>query len=166
MESEPGAPAVMPAAAGQATAAPGSNDAREAKIAAPGEVSYQAAWDALRAGRMSDAAAGFTHALDLGLEPSLAEDASFWRAAAFGRAHSTSEAIAAFSGFLGDFPRSVRAGEASAMLGWQLVEAGDLDAAQRRFEAAVGSGGVTAQVSGRRGLAELARRRGSARRPQ
>jgi len=67
-------------------------------------------------------------------------------------------AVDAFSGFLECSPGSVRAGEASAMLGCQFVESGDLDAAKVRSECVVIGCDFFAQKSGREGLTEILRR--------
>jgi hypothetical protein len=46
------------------------------------------------------------------------------------------EALAAFRDFLDTYARSTRAGEASAMLGWILIDARAYDETARRFRAA------------------------------
>jgi hypothetical protein len=60
-------------------------------------------------------------------------DAAFWTAVALARGGRSADAIAAFRNMLGGYPNSPRAGEASAMLGWLLVDAHQLDEAAKRF---------------------------------
>jgi TolA-binding protein len=67
----------------------------------------------------------------------VAEDASYWQSVALARAGQSAKAARAFESFLGAYPRSTRAGEASAMLGWILFDARDYQGAARRFRAAI-----------------------------
>jgi len=111
----------------------------------------------MRASRFDDAATKFLRVQLLDPEGPLAEDASYWRAVALARAKS-SAAAQAFRDFLELHPRSRRAGEASAMLGWILVDAREHAEAKRRFQAALTDGRSTPAVvtSARAGLAALA----------
>jgi TolA-binding protein len=60
---------------------------------------------------------------------------------------------------LKDFPTSARAGEASALLGWILYDAGELDAAQQRFETASRDRVPKVKESADRGLEAIKRKR-------
>jgi TolA-binding protein len=123
---------------------------------APEELSYDRAWEALRANQFAQAAGGFARVLLLAPDSPLVEDASFWHAVALARGKRSAEALSAFRDFLDTYGRSARAGEASAMLGWILVDARDYDEAGRRFRAAVGDGNPAVARSARAGLDALA----------
>jgi len=64
----------------------------------------------------------------------------------------------AFRDFLDAHARSPRAGQASAMLGWLLIDARAFDEAARRFDAASGDPDPAVRRSARAGLDALARR--------
>ena len=123
------------------------------------EVSYDGAWAALRIGDFAHAAAGFARVALLAPDSPLVEDASFWRAVALARGKRSAEAVAAFHDFLDGYPRSPRAGQASAMLGWLLIDARALDEAARRFAAAAGDPDPAVRTSSRAGLDALAPRK-------
>jgi TolA-binding protein len=125
---------------------------------APEEVSYDDAWAALRRGDFTRAAGGFARVVLLAPDRPLGEDASFWRAVALARGKRSLEAVAAFHDFLDGYARSSRAGEASAMLGWLLIDARAFDEAERRFQAAAGDPDPAVRRSARAGLDALARR--------
>lgn len=144
------AAAESPAASSPAAPAAASPAGR-----APEEVSYDEAWAALRSGEFPRAARGFARVVLLAPDSPLVEDASFWRAVALARSKRGVEAVAAFHDFLGGHARSARAGEASAMLGWLLVDAGALDEAARRFDAAAGDPDPAVRRSARAGLDAL-----------
>jgi len=113
-------------------------------VAAPAraseEVAYDAAWRALRANDFTHAASGFSRVLLLAPDSALVEDASFWHAVALARARRSAEAVSAFRDFLEGYARSARAGEASTMLGWILIDSGEDDEAARRFRAGIADG--------------------------
>ncbi len=117
-------------------------------------IAYDEAWDAMRAGNFERAAAVFARVAILDPDGALAEDASYWYPVALARA-KRSEAMSAFREFLDRYPRSAHAHEASAMLGWLLVDAKQTVEAEARFRAALDD--PSAQVSGsaRAGLAAL-----------
>jgi hypothetical protein len=125
---------------------------------APDELAYDQAWEALRAGDFARAASGFSQVLTLVPEGALVEDASFWRAVALARGKRIGEARSAFRDFLDGHARSPRAGEASAMLGWLLVDARYYDEAARRFTAAAGDASPAVRRSAQAGLDALAKR--------
>jgi hypothetical protein len=125
---------------------------------APEEISYDDAWRALRANNFARAASGFSRVLLLAPDSPLVEDASFWHAVALARAGRNAEALSAFRDFLAGFARSARAGEASAMLGWILIDSRDYDEAARRFRAAASDANPAVRASAQAGLDALARR--------
>ena len=118
----------------------------------PQESAFVRGWEAMRQGELGEAAAAFHRAIALAPDGALSEDATFWHAVAVARLHRTSEAIAAFRGFLDGYPTSSRAGEASAMLGWLLVDIHEFDEARRRFRAAENDSNAAARASAARGL--------------
>lgn len=128
----------------------------------PGEVVYQEAWSALRAGDHLGAAMAFERAATLGPRSAHVADAWYWRAVALARAGKAVEARAAFAAFLEHHGSSPRAPQASTMLGWLLFEAGELDAAAARFSAAAEDSAPTIRDSARSGLEAVRRRRGEA----
>jgi hypothetical protein len=117
------------------------------------EQAFAAGWAALNAGDDVLAAQAFRRAADVAGDEPLAEDASFWHAVALGRNGRDAAAGVALDTFLARFPRSPRAGEASAMLGWILLSAGDGAAAEARFRSAVDDPVPSVRESARSGLA-------------
>ncbi len=143
-----------------APAGPGSSDVPH--TVDPGELAYQEAWSALRAGDHLGAATAFERAATLAPRSAHVEDAWYWRAVALARAGKAVEARTAFSAFLEHHGNSPRAPQASTMLGWLLFEAGELDAAASRFSAAAEDSAPTIRDSARSGLEAVRRRRGGA----
>jgi hypothetical protein len=125
----------------------------------PEEVTYNDAWDAMRAGDFRAAATGFARVHALAPAGTLADDAAFWQSVALARGGRAAEAILAFRAMVDDYPASPRVGEASAMLGWLLVDAHQLDEAARYFQAAVTDPVETVRASARKGLDALGRTR-------
>jgi TolA-binding protein len=125
----------------------------------PQETAFVAGWDAMRRGELAVAADAFARAVALDPHGDLAEDGTFWHAVAVARLHRTEEAIVALRGFIGAYPASTRAGEASVMLGWILVDRNQLDEARLRFQAAIRDPSESVQTSARAGLAALDRAR-------
>lgn len=123
----------------------------------PGEQAFAAGWRALQAGDLAGAAAQFDEA---GADPRspLAEDASYWRGIALLKAARTAEAIVALDQFLARFPRSVRAPEAAARIGWLHFERGEHAEARTRFEQARAQGRGDVRVSAEAGLRSLGAR--------
>jgi TolA-binding protein len=121
----------------------------------PQEVAFVAGWDAMRRGDFSTAARAFARVYALTSEGPLAEDGAYWHAVAVARAGRSAEAIGAFRGFLAEFPRSNHVGAAAAMLGWMLVDTGDLEEARTRFRAAAADPSAAVQASARDGLQAL-----------
>jgi TolA-binding protein len=128
-------------------------------VRSPAEVSYDDAWTALRTGDFTHAASGFARVVLLAPDSPLVEDASYWRAVALARAKRSAEAISAFHDFLDGHARSARAGEASAMLGWLLIDARAYDEAARQFAAATGDASAAVRSSAQAGLDALATRK-------
>ena len=109
-------------------------------------------WEAMRRGELETAAVEFSRAVALAPQGPLAGDATFWHAVTIARVGRSAEAVAALRGFVATYPTSARVGEASAMLGWMLVDAHELEEARRRFQAAVNDPQPSVQASGRQGL--------------
>lgn len=120
----------------------------------PQAIAYDDAWAALRANDFATASAAFARTALLDPDGPLAEDASYWYPVALARA-KRGEAAGAFRDFLERYPRSPHAGEASAMLGWLLVDAGERAEAERRFRAALDAPTEQVRTSARAGLAAL-----------
>jgi TolA-binding protein len=116
---------------------------------------YDDAWDAMRVGDFHKAAAGFAGVIAIAPAGALADEGAYWRAVALARAGSPGEAIAAFREMLDRYAGSPRRGEASAMLGWLLVDAHQLDEAARRFRAAAADPTEAVRGSARKGLEAL-----------
>ena len=125
----------------------------------PGEVDFRAGVAALRAGDAAAAARLFSTACAAAQNDALGEDACFWAGAAAKRAGQTAAARQTLTQFLVTYPRSARAGEAAALLGWLLYDAGDLDAAQRHFELAARDAVPKVKESAAKGLEAVKRRR-------
>lgn len=121
----------------------------------PQEAAFNAGWHAMQSSDYKTAATAFARAVALDPDGALAEDAAFWHAVALARLGHDGEAEIALRSFLGDFRKSTRAGEASAMLGWLLVAKGELEEARERFNAAVGDPSPSVQKSAREGLKAL-----------
>lgn len=125
----------------------------------PEEIAYDDAWAAMRDGRFPKAAGGFARVMLLDPTGALAEDSGFWYAVALARSGQTALAATAFRDFLVAHPHSRRTGEASAMLGWILVDAGDLGEAERRFRAAISDPSSLIRASAEAGLATIGKLR-------
>lgn len=121
------------------------------------EILFEQGWAALAAGKPADAASAFERAATSAPNDPLAEDAWFWHASALARGKSRS-AAAALAQFLARYPRSNRAGEASAMLGW-IVIASDVDRAETLFTAAAKDRVPAVRASAEKGLAAVAKQR-------
>jgi TolA-binding protein len=123
------------------------------------EVLYDDAWDALRARRFDAAAKGFARVLAESRSGPLADEAAFWGATALARGGETAKARDAFRELLLAYPRSARRGEASAILGWLLVDAHQPEEAEPLFRAAAADPHANVRASAREGLAAIARTR-------
>ena len=128
-------------------------------LAKPGEAEFRAGWAALRAGDASAAAKAFSTACNEALHAPLGEDACFWTGAAAKRAGDAATARTALEYFLKQFPTSPRATEASALLGWLLYDAGELDAAEQAFHRAEHDRVPKVRDSALRGLTAIQRKR-------
>ncbi len=124
----------------------------------PDELAYVRAWNAMRRNDFIDAAAAFTETLERSPDGPLAEDASYWFAVSTARIPQPAHAITGFRDFLDHYAHSPHAGEASAVLGWLLLDRGERTEARRRFETALANGSESVRASARAGLDELARR--------
>ncbi len=128
-------------------------------VASESDAAFQTGVASLRTGNVREAARAFERVIAIDASGPLVEDARFWLAVARARSGDSAVAIHAFEAFLSAHPRSPRAGKASAMVGWLLVEAKDLDGAKRRFAVAVNDADAEVRASASAGLAELARLR-------
>jgi len=147
------------------TASPGSAmqpdaDARQEQPSRQvAEISFEDGWRALRTGDPRAAAAAFDRVLTDSPGDPLAEDAGFWKAVCFDRAGLDADAAAAFGWFLHRYSASPRAGEASAMLGWLLLDAGDLNAAESQFRSATADRAAHVRQAAAKGLEAIESRR-------
>ncbi|HEY6038391.1 MAG TPA: FecR domain-containing protein [Kofleriaceae bacterium] len=119
------------------------------------QVAYNDAWTALRDSQFELAAADFAKALASAPAGALADDARFWHAVALARGHAAGPAIYAFRELVDQHPGSIHAGEASAMLGWLLVDAKRLDEARERFTAAINDPSSKVRASAQAGIDAL-----------
>ena len=126
-----------------------------APSALPGELDFRAGWAALRANDAGTAAGKFETACTAALHTALGEDACFWAGAAAKRANDTAHARAALERFIASFPGSSRVGEASALLGWILLDAGDASGATSAFHRAEQDRVPRVRDSAAKGLAAL-----------
>lgn len=125
----------------------------------PGEAEFRAGMAALRSGDDRAAAVSFASACRIAKNDAIGEDACFWSGAAARRGGDTASARAALSAFLAQFPRSARAPEASALLGWIVYEAGDIDSAEKLFRSAEHDRVPQVRDSAQRGLTAIERKR-------
>ena len=122
------------------------------------EVAFGRGFRALRRGDYGEASEQFDLAIASGPGSPLLDDARYWRAVALARSGRTASARDALVEFLRLHARSPRAGEASVMLGWMLLEAGDRTGAFRRFKAAAGDRDPAVRASAAKGLAKVRER--------
>ncbi|MFN0249465.1 MAG: tetratricopeptide repeat protein [Kofleriaceae bacterium] len=125
----------------------------------PGELEFRAGMAALRSGDAAAAATSFAAACSAARGEALAEDACFWVGAAANRAGEPSVAREALTRFVQKFASSARVGEASALLGWLLYDAGELDAAEAHFQRAASDRVPRVKASADKGLEAIKRRR-------
>ncbi len=116
---------------------------------------FETGWSALHDGDPLAAATAFGEVLARAPRDPLAEDASFWRAVAWSRAERTTEARVALESFVRTYPRSVRAPEASVMLGWLLLSSGEREGARAMFERGTNDPSERVRASAARGLAAI-----------
>ncbi|HEY5924748.1 MAG TPA: hypothetical protein VIV11_23875 [Kofleriaceae bacterium] len=123
----------------------------------PIEVLFEEGWTTLAAGNAAAASVIFERAAQAAPKDPLAEDAWFWRASSLARAKSGA-AASAFDSFLSRYPSSPRVGEASAMLGWLVIDS-DLDRAEKLFKASANDRVASVRASAARGLTAIEQRR-------
>ena len=116
---------------------------------------FERGWALLRDRRFGAAADAFADLERRSRGNAIVEDALFWRGVAFARAGDKTQARAAVETFLGRFPRSPRGGEASAQLGWLLLDDGDRDGARPLFERAARDPSEHVRASARAGLQQV-----------
>jgi TolA-binding protein len=119
------------------------------------EAAFGRGFRALRRGDYGEAAGQFESAIASGPTSSLADDARYWRGVSLARAGRSAQAQEALGEFLSLHPRSPRAGEASVVLGWLLLESGDRTGAYRRFKAAAGDRNAEVRAGAQKGLARV-----------
>ena len=124
----------------------------------PGEADFRAGVASLRAGDAAAATRSFSSACTAAQKDALGEDACFWVGAAAKRAGQTATAREALTRFLSSYPSSARAGEAAALVGWILYDAGELDAAKARFELAARDRVPKVKASATKGLEAVKRK--------
>lgn len=122
------------------------------------EIAFARGWNALRTGDFAAAAEAFGSAASQSEKSALSEDASFWEAVALDRTQRWTDAQKAFNRFLTRYSESDRSGEAAVMLGWLLLRAGDVRAAEARFESALGDPAERVRRSAQAGLEASGRR--------
>lgn len=123
---------------------------------APQRASFERGWRLLRSGEPGPAAEAFREVDAYAKGDAIAEDALFWQSVALARANQTADARRSLAEFIRRFPSSARLGEASAMLGWMLVEAGETEGARRAFERAVHDRVDRVRASAQSGLERIA----------
>src|SRR5262249_35621034 len=131
----------------------------EAAQGSEAEHHFRVGLSALRDQEPARAADSFERASRSSGAAAIAEGADFWRAVALARARRAADARAALGAFIADHRRSPRVGEASAILGWLLLEAGDADGAAARFQVAARDPVPSVSRSGEVGLSALSARR-------
>jgi hypothetical protein len=122
------------------------------------ERQFQLGWSALRAHNTKEAARAFAAAASHAGEQPIAEDASFWHAVALERTAHDEAARTALAVFIARYPHSPRVGEASALLGWLLLENGDKLGAAARFRAALADPVERVRANASAGLQAVERR--------
>lgn len=132
---------------------------RPAPVTSPAEVAFQEGVAALNSGNTGAAATAFERTIAMNANGPLVEDARFWLAVARARGGQRAGAIRAFEDYLALHPRSVRAGKASAMLGWLLFEGKDLEGAKHRFQVALADPAEDVRASAAAGLTEIAQQK-------
>jgi len=124
------------------------------------EIAFADGWQALRARRFAEAASAFGSASEAAKDQPLAQDAWFWRAVCQARIPRRVEARSSLAASTRRFPLSPRHREASAMLGWILLQDGDVEGAAQRFGAAEHDRVDEVRRSARAGLELVKRHRG------
>src|SRR5262249_4822530 len=124
------------------------------------EMAFSSGFRAIRRGDYGEAAEQFSLAIASAPSSDLASDARYWRGVAPARARDAAGARDALADSLARAPRSARAGEASVMLGWLLLDHGDLADARRRFSAGAADPAPDVRAGAARGLAAVEHRRG------
>jgi len=117
---------------------------------------FEVGWNALAAGDAASAATAFGEVVTRAPRDPLAEDASFWRGVALARAGRSSDARDALDAFVHGYPSSPRTNEAAVMLGWLLVDEGEIDRARAMFTRGTRDPSERVRASAERGLAALA----------
>ncbi|MBC7973388.1 MAG: tetratricopeptide repeat protein [Myxococcales bacterium] len=121
-----------------------------------GQQAFDDGWAAMRRNDFTEAANIFERAVAVTSEPHVIEDATFWRAVALARKGEVVTAAHVLTAYLRAYPDSARTGEARVVLGWLLLERGDLEDARRSFLAATADGSQRVRDAAQHGLAAVA----------
>ena len=119
------------------------------------QAEFEKGWLALKEGRYHSAASAFDRACNSGIKSPLNEDAAYWRAVAYRYAGKTGSAEKSLRRFLSQYGFSPRAGEASVMLGWILLEKGRPAESRAFFESAANDPVAKVRESARAGLQRI-----------
>ena len=113
----------------------------------------------MRAGEFAKAAARFAGVVSAAPRGPLADEGAFWRAAGRRRAPDDTGAgdRSVFGEMLDGYPTSSRRGEAAAMVGWLLIDAGRDDEARTHFRAADSDPSERVRASAKDGLEAIER---------
>jgi TolA-binding protein len=158
----PRAPVVQEVNAKEAEPSERGHAEPEAAATSPAETAFDEGFQAMRGSEFAKAASAFDRAISAEPDGAVAEDARYWRAVALARAGDPRGATKAIAEFLDQHPHSVHRGEASVMLGWLVLEAGDLDRAEALFSDAKLDVLPQVRKSAESGLSAIRRRRGAA----
>lgn len=118
-------------------------------------------WAALSRGQYLQAASAFQTSVRAAPSGPIAEDALYWQGVALARAGQRSESISILSDFVRVHRSSPRCGEASSILGWQLLQAGRAEEAEPHLRRALLDPRREIRETAQAGLAALAQAPGS-----
>ena len=117
--------------------------------------SFERGWFFLRSGYPSRAVDAFREALHTRPDDGLQEDTVFWLGVAEVRAGQSLNARNTLSMFISRFPNAARSGEASAMLGWLLIDCRDFKGAKNAFQGALNDPVDSVRSSAEKGLQHI-----------
>jgi tetratricopeptide (TPR) repeat protein len=121
----------------------------------PVEEAFNKGWQAYKAERWDEAVEYFERSYAADPGSGFAEDSLFWKAVVHDRRGESARAEAALQLFLDTYPKAHRAGEAQAMLGWKLLQSGDLKKSEALFQQARLDSSPKVQKSAEQGLLEI-----------
>ncbi len=120
----------------------------------PAELGFSAGMTALQNQDFRRAAQQLSAAMKASPDPALAQDIAYWLAVAQGRAGNKQEAITSLQQYLADYPQAERRDEVKVMLGWLLLEKGQIKAAKALFKQGLQAGSPEIRDSAQRGLSQ------------